>query len=118
LHQNLTSDAKLFASKTNRPEIIISGLSEASLLAVMYAAVDSRMGWAATEMDSDGTSVRKIIVLITDQDYSNHLIKPGPNRKVSLGDGKDTCEKNLLPQLDLISKVLQKQRVSWYNTTS
>ncbi|ODM93316.1 hypothetical protein Ocin01_13366 [Orchesella cincta] len=85
---------------------------ESSLTATLFAAADKTLGWITEPVDpTDGKTVRKIIVLATDETSTRKLGKQGV-RQPPKGDGTDKCATTLPPNDAILEKTLKDNDIS------
>ncbi len=88
-----------------------NGVRENGLSALAFTAADKNLGWMRNSTSPDGKNVRRVLILVTDEEGGWPLKNPG-NRHEFKGDGTDTCSTSKQPDTKILREVLQKYQMS------
>lgn len=109
-----TTDTKRFQEQMKKVKPTTNGAQENGLSALAFTAADAKLGWIRNLTFPNGKLVRRVLILVTDEDDVLYLGKPnlpGPRQEFR-GDGTDTCRSSKPPTHNILKEVFEKNQMT------
>lgn len=111
---SFTTDRNRFQKQMEDVSSIPSGDQENGLSALAFTAADTKLGWVRNSTFTNGKVVRRVLILVTDEDdllFLGRPDKPRPRHDFK-GDGTDLCSTSKPPTHEKLREVLEKNQMT------